>query len=163
MLLGILADTHDELARTQRAIEIMREAGAEALIHCGDLTGSPIVAVCSALPLWFVFGNHDADSVPELQRASAQFGAACLGWGGVIDLAGKHIGVAHGHLTTDVRRVPAERPDFLLTGHAHFASDEIVGGTRRICPGALHRADEFTVALLDLPVGGTRVVRIDGE
>lgn len=163
MLLGILADTHDELARTKRAVEVLREAGAEALIHCGDLTGPPIVAVCSALPLWFVFGNHDADSVPELQRASSQFGAACLGWGGVIDIAGKRIGVAHGHLTTDVRRVFAERPDFLLTGHAHFATDEIVDGTRRICPGALHRADQFTIALLDLASGELRLLRIVEE
>ncbi|HVA50110.1 MAG TPA: metallophosphoesterase family protein [Pirellulales bacterium] len=163
MRLGILADTHDELARTQFAVEMLRDAGAEALVHCGDLAGAPIVEACSKLPLWFVFGNHDADSVPELRRAAADFGAVCLGWGGVVDLAGRRIGVAHGHLTMDVRRVLAERPDFLLTGHAHYRSDAVVRSVRQINPGALYRAEEFTVALLDLASGSLRFLPVSQE
>src|SRR5262245_56587090 len=142
MRLGILADTHDELARTRFVVRMLRDAGAEALVHCGDLASPPIVAALAVLPCWFVFGNHDADSVPALQKAAAEFGPVCLGWGGVIELAGKRVGVAHGHMTTDVRRVLAERPDFLLFGHSHFPSDQLVGLVRRINPGALHRADE---------------------
>jgi putative phosphoesterase len=162
MLLGILADTHDELARTRLAIQVLRDAGAEALVHCGDLASPPIVAALAVLPCWFVFGNHDADSVPALQRAGAEFGPICLGWGGVVELAGKRVGVAHGHMTSDVRRVLAERPDYLLSGHSHFPSDQLVGAVRRINPGALHRADEFTVAVLDLATGELRVLRAIG-
>jgi putative phosphoesterase len=159
MRLGILSDTHDELARTRLAVQMLRDAGAEALIHCGDLASPPIVAALAALPSWFVLGNHDADSVPALQRAAAEFGPVCLGWGGVVELAGKRIGVAHGHMTTDVRRVLGERPDYLLSGHAHFPSDQLVGTVRRINPGGLHRADEFTVAVLDLATGELRLLR----
>src|SRR5688500_15748097 len=79
MRLGILADTHDELARTQLAVRLLREAGAEALVHCGDLAGPPIVEALAVLPCWFVFGNHDADNVPALRRAAAEFGPVCLG------------------------------------------------------------------------------------
>lgn len=89
------------------------------------------------------------------------YGAVCLGWGGVIDWAGKRIGVAHGHLTMDLRRVLTQQPDILLTGHAHSPSDAIVNGTRRINPGALHRAERFTVALLDLPSGELRFLYIN--
>lgn len=163
MRLGILADTHDELARTRRAVAVLRDAGAEALVHCGDLASVPVVEACSAPPLWFVFGNHDADSVPELRRAAADLGAVCLGWGGVLDLAGKRIGVAHGHLTMDVRRVLADRPEFLFTGHAHFPSDAIVDSVRRINPGALHRADAFTVALLELQAGKLRFLSVSDD
>jgi putative phosphoesterase len=162
MRLGILSDTHDELARTLLAARLLRDAGAEALVHCGDLAGPPIVEAIAALPSWFVFGNHDADMVPALQRAAAEFGPVCLGWGGVIELGSRRVGVAHGHMSTDVRRVLAEQPDFLLSGHAHFPSDQQVGPVRRINPGALHRADEFTVAVLDLASGELEVLRVAG-
>src|SRR5262245_12700791 len=115
MRLGILADTHNELARTRLAIRQLRDAGAEALIHCGDLANGPIVETLSVLPAWFVFGNHDADMVRELERAAEIHGVTCLGWGGVVELAGKRIGLAHGHMTVDILRVVADRADLLLT------------------------------------------------
>lgn len=142
------------------AVALLRAEGAEALIHCGDLASPLIVAVLAALPSWFVFGNHDADMVPHLERAAAEFGVVCLGWGGVVELAGKRVGVAHGHMSVDVRRVLASRPDYLLLGHSHIASDRVVGEVRRINPGALHRADEFTVALLEVEVGEVRFLRV---
>ena len=150
MLLGILSDTHDRLARTRSAVELLQEAGAQALIHCGDLTGPEIVLACSGLPFWFVFGNNDGDAVPDLRQASSQTGAVCLDWAGEVTLAGKRIAVTHGHMSSDVRRLLAAGPDYLLTGHSHLADDQRDGRTRRINPGALHRANEFTVALLNL-------------
>src|SRR5579871_942509 len=161
MRLGILSDTHDELDRTRRAVQLLCDAGAEALVHCGDLASPPIVAACAALPGWFVLGNHDADGVPALRQADAEAGVVCLGWGGVVALAGKRVGVAHGHLTADVRRVLAERPDYLLTGHAHYPSDGAAGAVRRINPGALHRADAYTVAVLEVESGLLEFLRVD--
>jgi putative phosphoesterase len=150
MRLGILSDTHDRLDRARLAVELLREEGAEALAHCGDLTGPAMVAVCAALPCYFVFGNHDADNVPWLQKAITDLGAVCLGWGGEVTLAGKRIALVHGHLSSDVRRLLAARPDYLLSGHSHIAGDRRDGPTRRINPGALHEAAKFTVAVLDL-------------
>jgi uncharacterized protein len=160
MRLGILSDTHDELVRTRLAVRILRDTGAEALVHCGDLASPPIVEALAVLPAWFVFGNHDSDMVPALQGAAAEFGPVCLGWGGVIELSGRRLGVAHGHMTTDVRRVLAEQPEFLLSGHSHVPSDAVVGGVRRINPGALHRADGFTAAVLDLESGELQVLPV---
>jgi putative phosphoesterase len=160
MLLGILSDTHDKLERTRCAVELLRAEGADALIHCGDLMSGPIVAMLAGVPSWFVFGNNDSDSVPELERAAAESKVGCLAWGGVIDLAGKRIGVVHGHMTVDVRRVLRDQPDYLLSGHSHIASDSLVGGVRRINPGALHRAAEFTVALLEVESGEARFLEV---
>jgi uncharacterized protein len=160
MRLGILADTHNQLARTQVAVELLRSEGAEALVHCGDLASPPILAACAVLPCYFALGNHDADSVPALQEAAAEFGAVCLGWGGVVELGGKRVGVAHGHMTVDVRRVLSEKPDYLLCGHSHFASDSLIGTVRRINPGALHRVDEFTVAVLEVESGELRILNV---
>jgi len=160
MRLGILSDTHNQLARTRFAVALLREQGAEALVHCGDLTGQEIVAVCAALPCHFVFGNNDADNIPALRKAMNQAGAVCLDWAGEVTLAGKRIAVAHGHLGTEVRRLLAARPDYLLSGHSHIACENWAGPTRRINPGALHRAQVFTVALLDLETAEVRFLPV---
>ena len=48
------------------------------------------------------------------------------------------------------RRVLAEQKhDYLLQGHTHVRQDVRVGRTRVINPGALHRANPKTVALLN--------------
>lgn len=87
-------------------------------------------------------------------------GAVCLGWGGEVVLAGRRVRVVHGHLHTDVRRLLATRPDYLLSGHSHIPGDRRDGPTRRINPGALDRADEYTVALLDLTTDELRFLTL---
>ena len=163
MRLGILSDTHGELARTRAAVRLLRDEGAEALVHCGDLAGPSIVVACAVLPCWFVFGNHDADNVPALRQAALEVGAVCLGWGGELELDGRLIAVVHGHMSYDVRRALAVRPHYLLSGHSHIASDRREGLVRRINPGALHEADRFTVALLDLHDDELRFLTIPPE
>jgi len=150
MLIGILSDTHDRLDRTRIAVDMLRAEGAEALCHCGDLTDTPIVEACGVLRAYFVFGNNDADNVPALRTAIRETHGACLELAGEVTLAGKRIALTHGHMHTDVRRLLAARPDYLFSGHSHIAADEHTGPTRRINPGALHRAAEYTVALLNL-------------
>lgn len=85
---------------------------------------------------------------------------AWLEWGGVVELGGRRVGVTHGHLTSDLRHVLADRPDILFTGHTHFAFDRVEAGVRRINPGALHRADVFSVALLDLTSGVLQILPV---
>ncbi|QEL14512.1 metallophosphoesterase family protein [Limnoglobus roseus] len=150
MLIGILSDTHDEFERTRRAVALLASRGAKALIHCGDLIEPEIVPICAVLPFYFVFGNNDADVVPQLRSIAKFMKATCLEWGGLIELAGKHIAVTHGHMGTDVRRLSRPSPDYFLSGHSHVAMDVRNGACRCINPGALHRADEYTVALLNL-------------
>jgi putative phosphoesterase len=153
MRIGILSDTHDKLERTRVAIQMLCDAGAEALFHCGDLTSPSILEPCSIRPCYFTFGNNDSDAVADLQKAAGDYGVTCLDWGDVVELEGKRLGVVHGHLTTDLRRVVALQPDYLFSGHSHERNDVQVGTIRRINPGALHRADESSVAILDLEAG----------
>jgi uncharacterized protein len=160
MRIGILSDTHNQVTRTAAAVAMLRDEGAAALVHCGDLTGTEIVAACGVLPAYFVFGNNDADSVLALRRAIGEVEGVCLEWGGELTLADKRIAVVHGHLHTEVRKLLAGQPDYLLSGHSHRASDTCVGLTRWINPGALHRATEFTVALLDLERDALRFLAV---
>ena len=150
MKLGILSDTHNELDRTRRAVALLREAGAEVLVHCGDIIDSEIVTACSLLPCYYVLGNNDTYNVTDLRTTIKETGGTCLMWSGELNLDGKRIGITHGHFHTDVRNLMAAAPDYLLSGHSHIAHDQRVGSVRRINPGALHRAAEFSVAVLDL-------------
>jgi len=159
MRIGIISDTHNCLARTESAVGLLRAEGAEVLIHCGDMTGPDVVAVCGVLPSYFVLGNND-DNVPALRQAIENIGGVFLGWGGEVKLAGKRIAVVHGHMHQDVRRLLLARPDYLLSGHSHIAADQREGPTRRINPGALYRAAEFTVAVLDLEADVLRFLTV---
>ena len=159
LLIGILSDTHDQVARTAGAVALLIEQGAEVLIHCGDLTGPDVVYACAGRPAYFVFGNNDFDE-DGLRRAMAAVGATCLGQGGEVELGGKRVAVTHGDLDRELRRLTMAAPDYLLYGHSHRAADERLGPTRWINPGALHRAARRTVALLDLDSDALRFLDI---
>lgn len=128
---------------------MLADAGAEALFHCGDYTEPDVVQACGELPAYFVFGNNDYASL-AMRRAMADANGVCLEWAGAVTLAGKRIAMTHGHLHKDVRGLLAAAPHYLFSGHSHIPADEMAGSTRRINPGALYRAEKYTVALLDL-------------
>ena len=160
MRLGVISDTHDELARTQIAIKILLDEGAEAIAHCGDVCSPRMVEVIAVRPSWFVFGNNDADMVPWLREAIVEAGGTCLEWSGEVTLAEKRVAIAHGHMNYDVRGLLASQPHYLLSGHSHVAEDRLHGMTRRINPGALHRADEYSVALIDLDIDEVKFLKV---
>jgi uncharacterized protein len=150
MRIGIISDTHDKLARTSRAIEIFQAEGVEALIHCGDYTDSAIIHLCGVIPAsYYVFGNNDFDEI-GLRNAMAAVGGVCLEFGGEVTLGGARIAVTHGDSAGEFRKLLAGMPDYLLFGHTHIPLNERDGPTRQINPGALHRAAQWTVAVLDV-------------
>ncbi|MFO0812290.1 MAG: YfcE family phosphodiesterase [Gemmatales bacterium] len=149
MLLGIISDTHDHAKRTARAIKLFTQAGVEAVVHCGDICEPNILSLFEGTPTSYVLGNNDYE--PELQAfAKKSSEMSYLGEGGIITLAGKKIAVTHGHLHRITRELLGQQPDYLLSGHTHVAVHEMVRGVTCINPGALHRAPEYSVALLNL-------------
>ena len=163
MFIGILSDTHDRADRARVAVDLLRSEGAEVLVHCGDIASPEVVAECSVLPFYFVFGNHDADMVMVLRSAAEQYGATCLGWGGEFTASHKRIAVAHGHLTMDLQPLLEAKPDYLLSGHSHMARSWREGVTHRINPGALFRADEYSVGLLNVNEDQVRFLILEDE
>ncbi len=160
MKIGILSDTHDQAGRASLAVASLVRAGAEALVHCGDITDAAVVLECGGLPCYFVFGNND-DDVDDLRRAMVGVGGCCLERGGLIELDGRRIAVAHGDSARQVRRLLDTNPDYFLYGHSHRAADERRGSVRWINPGALHRATRWTVATLDLRADVLEFLTID--
>jgi uncharacterized protein len=149
VIVGILSDTHDRVEPTRAAIQLLRQAGAEFYIHCGDVGSEQVLDHFAGLAAAFVFGNNDWDR-RGLQRYAAEINVNCLGEAGELELGGKTFYVLHGDDFRAMRRaLDEQRYDYLLHGHTHVKSDDRVGRTRVINPGALHRAREKTVAVLD--------------
>lgn len=149
MLIGIVSDTHDKADTMATAIALLRERGAEFFVHCGDVGSPRVLDHLAGLPACFVFGNCDWDRA-GLKRYAADIDLACHETFGDLTLGGKRIAVIHGDDHALKRRLlAAQQHDYLLQGHTHVREDTRVGRTRLINPGALHRANPKTAALLD--------------
>jgi putative phosphoesterase len=149
VLVGILSDTHDRVDAMAAAMKLLRDAGAEFFVHCGDVGSERVIDHLAGIPSAFVFGNTDWDRA-ALARYAQSVGVACYGALADLELGGKRVAVTHGDDFKLKQRLLAEQNyDYLLQGHTHVRADQRVGRTRLINPGALHRAREKTVALLD--------------
>ena len=69
----------------------------------------------------------------------------------------------HGHDTSAFDQAISEQPTYLCHGHSHVKLDEQRNGSRIINPGALFRAPEYTVALLDTDADAVEFFAVDQE
>jgi putative phosphoesterase len=162
VIVGILSDTHDRVDGARAGIKLLREHGAEYFIHCGDVGSEQILDLLAGLPAAFVFGNTDWDQ-RGLQRYAHDRNITCLGRGGNLELGSKLFHIEHGDDPRTMRRaLDGQTFDYLLQGHTHVQRDERVGKTRVINPGALHRAREKTVAVLDTEKDGLKFLVVVG-
>ncbi|MFN3346920.1 MAG: YfcE family phosphodiesterase, partial [Candidatus Bipolaricaulaceae bacterium] len=70
MLIGVLSDTHDNLANLRRFLALFRERGVELVLHAGDFV-SPFTAEPfreTGLRVIGVFGNNDGDKLYLQER-----------------------------------------------------------------------------------------------
>ena len=149
VLVGILSDTHDRLDAMIAGMRALRGAGAEFFIHGGDVGGEHILDCLAGDRAAFVWGNNDWER-PELAWYAKSIGVQCFDDFGEITLDGKRFAITHGDDAERLKRIQSEQKhDYLITGHTHLRRDQRVGRLRWINPGALYRAREKTVALLD--------------
>lgn len=149
MRIGILSDTHGRTDAMAKAVRLLQDRGVEFLVHCGDLGSELVLDHLTAIPSAFVFGNCDYDRM-SLQRLADFLGVRCYGTYGQLTLDGKEIALLHGDdHALKARVIEEQKHDYLLQGHTHIAQDQRYGRVRLINPGALHRANPRSVALLD--------------
>jgi putative phosphoesterase len=162
MIVGLLSDTHDRLTATVAGINLLQQAGAEIFIHCGDVGSEQIFDQLAGLKSVFVWGNNDLDRTGLARYAQAlhiQNGGTFV----ELDLDGKRVAVTHGDDQKIFRRViEDQRHDYLFVGHSHIKMDKRIGKVRLINPGALHRANPKTVAVLDTQSDIVRFITVSG-
>lgn len=136
MPVGVLSDTHDNVALVEVAARFFRERGVRLVIHLGDVTHEATLEALRGFTHIVLRGNNDL-SLAHLP----------ISWEGTLD--GVPVAATHGHDKALLHRLIASGAyRVVLHGHSHRARDERVGATRVVNPGALQRARVKSVALL---------------
>lgn len=171
MKVGIIADTHDNLAAISKAVEIFNGEGIELLIHAGDFvapfTEQPFRELKA--PLVGVFGNNDGDKL-LLKKRYQENGVGELHEDPYkFELAAKEIVVTH--KPQIVKPLAASGMyDAVIFGHTHKAvieqrkdiKEEGREKTWVINPGECcgYLMKRKTVAILDLEKEEARLIDV---
>ncbi|MCL2745322.1 MAG: YfcE family phosphodiesterase [Planctomycetaceae bacterium] len=151
IFIGVISDTHGEIAAAKRAVELFRQHKVKTVIHCGDIGGAAVVECFAGLDAHFVYGNTDGQS-QSIAEAVKQIGGTLHGWHGEIECCGKRIFFLHGHHSVSFENaVHSKKYDLICYGHTHFAAFELHGGTLLLNPGAFSRTASATIAVVKLP------------
>lgn len=152
MRLGVISDTHGQIHRALDAVRMLESLDVDRLLHCGDIGTPEVVALLSAWPTHYVFGNCDYDTLVLEAAIAATGNAVCHGAFGELELDGVRIGLLHSH---DARRfrsaLSSGAYDLVCYGHTHVAAMDRHGDTMALNPGAIHRANPRSIAVVDLP------------
>lgn len=163
MKLGILSDTHENVANLESALDAYRAEGITQIIHCGDLTSADTARCLEGFEVVYVDGNMDQD-LPEIYRALRDLNPHSV----VLptyegDIGGVSIGVTHGNNGSELRRlIEAGKHRYVFHGHTHRRRDETRGPTRIFNPGALGglQFESRSYSILDLQTGEITLVEL---
>lgn len=137
--IAVFSDSHDHLQSLQNALQAANEAGAEMLLHCGDLCAPFVLRTLSRQfsgPIHVVFGNNDADG-RLLQTIAAQNSQVTLhGIYAEIEAGGRRIAMIH--YPEPARRIAQSGElDLVCYGHDHTQLLERMGDAWLLNPGEL--------------------------
>lgn len=165
MKIGILSDSHGKHERLGQAVGILVGKGAQVLVHCGDLGHERSLQTLAEanLPTYVVSGNTDRH-IQQLINMAEALGVE-FHWE-VIEVPlgdGRYLVATHGHddQLVDTLILGGQFP-YVCLGHSHEPADFRQGGVRVINPGALHRAANYTVAMLDTEADAVEFIDVPG-
>lgn len=135
MKLCIVSDSHDRAPMLEAAVLAGQRAGAQAVLHCGDLIGAmtlrPLLAI--GLPVHLVHGNNlgDTQALWSLCRESGGL-VTYHGADASLEFAGRSLFATHyPHYARGIACTGDY--DIVCCGHTHIASIEqqrdVKGGT----------------------------------
>lgn len=150
MKICIVSDSHDRSEPLAAAVSAAHAAGAQAVIHCGDLIGAHTLraSLKLGLDMHVVHGNNVGDQMALHRLMTKSSGKLkYYGMDAAFELAGKRIFVTHyphyGHAMACTGDY-----DLVCCGHSHHAEivkqPNIRGGTSML-------ANPGTVAGIDAP------------
>jgi hypothetical protein len=147
MNIGVMSDTHDNIDKINKSINIFNDRGVEFVIHCGDVV-SPFAAIplknlkCDYVG---VFGNNDGDLLMINKVTSNRFYKMPK----KIELNKKSIIIFHEPFIIDNID---EDVDFLLYGHTHIKDLRKKGEQIIINPGTVsgYLVGEANICIVNL-------------
>jgi len=136
MKIGIISDTHDRIENTARALAIIKEKGANVLIHCGDFCAPFMMNELAKFDgeVHCVFGNID-DRFLTPNRAK-EFGINFHGDSAELEFDGNKIAVNH-YPNLAEALASTGKYKAVFYGHNHMADKKKIGDTLLCNPGEL--------------------------
>ena len=159
MLIGIIADTHDNMTSLKRAVEFFNARNVQHVIHAGDFTSPFTFRGLKELRSGFtgIFGNNDGDRLLLQKQSDGRI----YNQPHLFDLDNRKIIVMHEHLIIDAL-AESSRYDLVIYGHTHLPEIRRVKDTLVINPGEAcgWLYGETTVAVADLSEMTAEIVAI---
>ena len=120
MKIGLISDTHNDIGRTKKAINIFKSRDVDLIIHSGDLTSAKMLELFQGFNCKFVLGNMDFD-IKTINKESNRLGFDTVNHTCEIKINGKLIFVIHGNDVPVFREAVASgRYDYIIKGHTHY-------------------------------------------
>lgn len=146
MLIAVIADTHDNNMRLEKALKEIRSRDIKLLFHCGDIgtkTVEPLIA--ENIQIYAVCGNND-DYV-EMERLCRNSNIGLFEDIGEIEIDGKKIAITH---MPKVAKYLAKvkKYNIIFCGHTHVRKIEKEEDTIIANPGdilARHGSPSFLI------------------
>lgn len=166
MLIGIIADTHDNLPLVDKAVEKLNEKNVELVLHAGDYVAPFVIPKFKDLKakLIGVFGNNDGDRVLLRKRFNECEGLEMRGNFAGIFADGSKIALLHGEEEELLSAlVNSEGFDIVVHGHTHKAGVYRKGKTLVVNPGEIcgYLSGKSTIALLDTDEGKAEIIELE--
>ncbi|MCC6904254.1 MAG: metallophosphoesterase family protein [Anaerolineae bacterium] len=138
MKVGVIADTHNHIENTRRALNILKARGVERIIHCGDITTPKVIDLFAGTQATFVFGNMDQGHAELMESAKHLMGVGSMGYLYTADWDGVRLAVCHGNDGEKLEElIQCGLYRYVFHGHTHRRRDERIGTTRVVNPGAV--------------------------
>ena len=165
MKIGVVSDSHSDVAAARKAGRIFARENVGAVFHAGDIGSLDVLEELArqlpeGTPIYAVMGNMDPAA---LRLAPTPEDVYIRQHAFHIELNGKIIVLMHGDRELELLDTWRRHAvDFLFSGHTHRAQVLHHGKTHWINPGAIHRATEPSVAIVELETGEATMVPLDG-
>ena len=156
MIIGVISDTHENVANILKAVEEFKKENVEFVIHLGDVIAPGTVKFFEGLNMKFIQGNCDGD-IDLLKQKIEEKGWEFLGETAELELNGKKIFLSH---KPNEEAINSGKYAYVFHGHTHKKRLETVGNTTVLNPGAHYWKSENTIVVLDLEKDEARFLEL---
>jgi len=165
MLIGIMADTHDNLPLVEKAVQKLNEENVGLVLHAGDYVAGFVILKFKELhaKLIGVFGNNDGDHELLKKRFSENPNLDMRGNFADVTVDGMRIALLHGSDRELLKAlIESQSFDVVVHGHSHLAEAYKKGKTLVINPGEVcgYLTGKPTISLFDTAKREARQVEL---
>ena len=172
MLIGIMADTHDNLPMVDKAVTILLDEKVDLVLHAGDYVAPFVISHFKPFKGKFigVFGNNDGDH-EVLRERFKEFGLEIRGIFAEVEVGNLRIALLHGGEPggapgpSELLKSLLSKKcyDVIIHGHVHEAKVYKKDKTLIINPGEVcgYLTGNPSVAVLDTKTTKARIIQLE--